>query len=494
MAFPKQLILVYLTVFIDAIGFSFVLPTLPYIISELGGSATEVGYTASIYALTQAISAVGMGSLSDKGGRKPYFVLSLIGSFLGPLFQAFSPNLPLFIVSRAFTGILGGSQTIGQAYIADSIAPEERSKYLTQSTAIVAVSFVIGPLLGGVLTAISLRFPYYAASICAFVVLILVIFILKETNQNVILKKQLTKERKQILKKTGLSDAEGERLNEINNKLKNLTTSSKNEKKQKVKMDLGIWTGIIQRFLNDSACCIFSSMYGQFIMEKLGGTSVDYSLIFGTTGVFTLLTQLLLFPLLHNKCHLSYMGISIIGGLINAAGYFMMAYIHVLWCSYISASVMFIGFSFLCPISPSLLSIHGPKDNQGGVLSLGVLAGQIAMIIVPTVEGYIYSASPVACFVSGAAFGILIALQAAITLCIPGGKDIEKPVFADEYKDKDEKTIDTSDAEKAIATSPSKTATENEVQAIPVVTVVDTPSPNTNAISPVVSSSTETNQ
>ncbi|KAK8797099.1 hypothetical protein WA158_004309 [Blastocystis sp. Blastoise] len=500
MKFPGQLIIVYLTVFIDSIGFSFVIPTLPYIIKDLGGSATELGYTASIYALTQAISkeslfilvihcdlgAVALGALSDKFGRRPYLILSLFGSWTGPLLQALSPNLALFIVTRAYTGLLGGSQTIGQAYIADIIPADERSKYLGHTTALVATSFVIGPFLGGLLSAVNMRFPYYVASGCALIVNICAVISLKETNKDVIDRNRVKKEKKRLIRqvksKKNTEEEEKKQIEQCDKELKDIQDRSKGEKKEKIHFDMGIWLGMLFRFFNDSICCLFSTMYGQFIMEELGGSSLDYSLIFAVTGVFTIIVQVYLFPLFHNKLHIPFLWIAVFAGLI---GFILMAYIQILWFSYISCTFMFIGFSFMAPISPSLLSIHGPKDNQGGVLSIGVLAGQVATILVPTVEGYVYDASPVICFLSGGCFGLAIAIIASISLCLPGAKTLEPKEQDKEKVDKNNnKKEDIStviDVEKNSPTHPISDVTENENQSISVIPT-STISPSTPAV------------
>ena len=114
-----------------------------------------------------------MGALSDRYGRKPYIIFSLFGSFtgilfppkfhffLGPIFQALSPNVIVFFIARGYTGLLGGSQTVCQAYIGDIVPPEQRSTYLAYTMALVGTSYVIGPLLGGFLSSVSLVLPLY---------------------------------------------------------------------------------------------------------------------------------------------------------------------------------------------------------------------------------------------------------------------------------------------------------------------------------------------
>ena len=116
-----------------------------------------------------------MGYLSDKLGRKFFIVLSLFGSWcgmeswhwgeellafdIGPLLQALSPTMYLFIAARAFTGLLGGSLTVAQSYIADVYPPEERGGALSMLMGVSSVSYVIGPFFGGLLSQSSYKVP-----------------------------------------------------------------------------------------------------------------------------------------------------------------------------------------------------------------------------------------------------------------------------------------------------------------------------------------------
>ena len=181
--FPKQLIIIYATIFADSLGYSFVMPILPYYTEQMKGTPLELGIVLSIYAFTQAISisifnsfsllpgCIYMGSLSDKFGRKLFIIIALFGFwtgtalfkliFLGLLFQSFVPTIWLFIIARGYTGLLAGSSTVGQAYIADVVPLEKRANYLSQVGAIMSLAYVIGPAFGGLLAEISLQTPLY---------------------------------------------------------------------------------------------------------------------------------------------------------------------------------------------------------------------------------------------------------------------------------------------------------------------------------------------
>ena len=119
-----------------------------------------------------------MSYLSDIYGRKLFLVLSLFGSWVGirlitrkggnyydsisivgPILQALSPNMTLYIITRGLTGLLGGSVTVGQAYLADCIPPEDRSTVLARLTGVAAFAFIFGPIIGGIFGQASYRLP-----------------------------------------------------------------------------------------------------------------------------------------------------------------------------------------------------------------------------------------------------------------------------------------------------------------------------------------------
>ena len=110
------LVLSYITYFLDMMNYAIIVPILPYLVKELNSTSMEEGLLFSVYSIMQLISLLIMGPCSDFYGRRPFLLLSLIGSCFGSLFQGMSNTMWVLIFWRAFTGLFAGSQILVQAY------------------------------------------------------------------------------------------------------------------------------------------------------------------------------------------------------------------------------------------------------------------------------------------------------------------------------------------------------------------------------------------
>lgn len=149
----RPLILILVFVFIDVLGFSLILPLLPYYAADFNASSLMVGLLLSANALTQMIGAPILGRLSDRYGRKPLLLLSISGTVLGFLILGFANSLAVLFLSRVLDGLLGGNVSLAQAYITDSTTRENRAQGLGLIGAAFGIGFIFGPALGGFLGA-----------------------------------------------------------------------------------------------------------------------------------------------------------------------------------------------------------------------------------------------------------------------------------------------------------------------------------------------------
>ncbi len=181
--FTKPLLIIYLTVFIDLVGFGIVIPALPfYVESELfRATPFEIGILFASYSLMQFFFSPILGSLSDKYGRRPILFFSILGSAAGYLFIGFAFALWMVFVGRIVAGITGGNISTAQAYIADVTSKENRAKGMGLFGAMFGLGFVFGPAIGGILSRYGIHVPFLFAAILSLFNAVLVYFILPET-------------------------------------------------------------------------------------------------------------------------------------------------------------------------------------------------------------------------------------------------------------------------------------------------------------------------
>ena len=179
----SPLVVIFTTVFIDLVGFGIVIPVLPYYAegTRFNASPRMVGLLFASYSIMQLFFSPILGRLSDKYGRRPVLLLSIIGTGVGFLILGFAKTLWMLFVGRILDGITGGNISTAQAYIADVTTKEERAKGMGLIGAAFGLGFVFGPAIGGVLSRWGVEVPFlFAAGLC-FANAVLLFFSLPET-------------------------------------------------------------------------------------------------------------------------------------------------------------------------------------------------------------------------------------------------------------------------------------------------------------------------
>ena len=177
----KQLILIFAFVFLDLLGYSLILPLLPFYASSFGATLTLVGLLGTVNGLGQLIAAPLIGRLSDRYGRRPLLIVAVSGTILGFLLLGFAQSLWMIFLSRIVDGLLGGDTALARAYITDITEPKDRAKSLGMIGAAFGLGFIIGPVMGGLLGEISLSLPAFVAAGLAIISLAAVIIWLPES-------------------------------------------------------------------------------------------------------------------------------------------------------------------------------------------------------------------------------------------------------------------------------------------------------------------------
>lgn len=170
----RRLLIIFAVVLVDMLSFSIVLPLLPYIAGRLDASRFEIGLLGAVYPAFQLLAAPILGRLSDRFGRKPILLLSILGTALGFVVLATAQTLPVLFLGRAMDGITGGNISVAQAYIADITKPEERGRALGMIGAAFGLGFILGPVTGGLLSRVSYTAPAVLGAVLALANLVLV--------------------------------------------------------------------------------------------------------------------------------------------------------------------------------------------------------------------------------------------------------------------------------------------------------------------------------
>jgi DHA1 family tetracycline resistance protein-like MFS transporter len=177
---------IFITVLIDVIGLGIIIPVMPELIAKLikgdiSTAASWGGILGAVYASMQFLFAPVLGNLSDRYGRRPVLLASLLGFGLDYLLLAFAPTIWWLFVGRVVAGITGASFTTASAYIADISTPEKRAQNFGMIGAAFGLGFIVGPLIGGILGQYGTRVPFYAAAFLSLANFLYGYFILPES-------------------------------------------------------------------------------------------------------------------------------------------------------------------------------------------------------------------------------------------------------------------------------------------------------------------------
>jgi len=177
---------IFVTLLIDILGWGIIVPVLPHLVQTLSGGTADQGAHAfglllSAFGLMQFLFAPVLGSLSDRYGRRPVLLLSLLFSTVDYLIQATAPSLPWLFVGRVLAGITSASFTAASAYVADISPPEKRAQNFGLIGAAFGIGFILGPAAGGLLGNLSPRAPFWAAAAISLLNCLYGLFVLPES-------------------------------------------------------------------------------------------------------------------------------------------------------------------------------------------------------------------------------------------------------------------------------------------------------------------------
>ncbi|MFJ7662075.1 MFS transporter [Lysinibacillus sp. NPDC097162] len=355
-----------ISVFLCGIGFSIIIPIVPFLVqpytSSQGEQAVVVTLLTSVYAVCVFFTAPALGALSDKYGRRPLLLLCLLGSAMGYFVFGIGGALWILFVGRIIEGVTGGSISTIFAYFADIIPPEQRTKYFGWVSAVVGVGTIIGPTLGGLLAKFDYSAPMYFGAIITLLNVVYGFFFMPES----------------LNKKNRLKEITFSRLNPFI-QLANVL-SIKNLNRLLVSAFL-LWIP------NGSLQAIFS----QFTMDTFSWKPALIGLMFSIMGLQDIISQGFIMPKLLKR--FSDQQIAIVGMLSEILGYSLIA-ASALFTFYplLIAGMFLFGFgdSIFGPSFNGMLSKSVDSSEQGRIQGASQSIQALARIIGPIIGGQIY--------------------------------------------------------------------------------------------------------
>jgi DHA1 family tetracycline resistance protein-like MFS transporter len=178
---PRPLLVIFLTVFVNLVGFGIIIPLLPFYAETFGASPVVIGLLFAAFSIAQLIAAPVLGALSDRFGRRPVLIFSLIGTVVSFAMLAIAQSLAMLFAARVIDGLSGGNITIARAYIADVTEPDQRARAFGFLGAAFGLGFIVGPGLAGVFAHLSYTAPIWVAAAVTLVAAVMAWLWLPET-------------------------------------------------------------------------------------------------------------------------------------------------------------------------------------------------------------------------------------------------------------------------------------------------------------------------
>jgi multidrug resistance protein len=349
------LIIVFVTVFIDLLGFGIIIPLLPFYAETFGATGFTIGLLATSFSLMQFIFAPVWGRVSDRVGRRPIILLGLLGSCLSYLAFGLASTLPSLFMARIFAGIAGANIPTAQAVVADLTTAENRAKGMGLVGAAFGLGFIFGPAIGGFLSRYGYAVPAFFASGLSLANFVAAWFLLPET----------LKPEHRAVERMGRIDALRAAL-------------------ARPHLPLLLVIG----FLVVAAFSGYESTFALFAERTYGFTASSIGYIFAFVGVILVIVQGALVGRVVKwigEHHIVPASLALV-----AAGLLMIPATTSVAALLVASGVMAVGMGFNNPSLMSLISRYSAAEDQGGVLGLTQSLNSLARIVGPMWGGFAF--------------------------------------------------------------------------------------------------------
>lgn len=376
----SPIFLMALTVFIDFTGFGLVIPLLPFWAEHLGAGSLLIGLLSTSFAVAQFLFTPALGALSDRVGRKPIIVVSLLLEGFSFGFTAVAGTLPLLFVARFLGGLGASNMGSAQAVVADVTPREGRARAMGMIGAAIGLGFVIGPALGGLLAPLGYAIPFWVSMGVALLNALLVWTLLPETRA----------------RRAGRTS-----------KISHLVFGGWSKAFRKA----AVARLALINLLYTVAFTGMETVFALFTQHTFGWTAMQNGLLFTYIGVIVIVMQGGMVGLLVKRVGEG--RLLIIGLLLLTVGLVLVPWSTSLGLLLITLGILSVGDGAITPIVSTLLSFSSPPDEQGETLGFAQGMAGLGRIVGPLAAGSLFTLGINLPFLLGgmlAVVGVLLAL------------------------------------------------------------------------------------
>ena len=347
--------ILFFALFIDMLGFGIVMPILPRYAECLGAASWQIGLLVGIFSMAQLFMLPFWGHLSDKIGRKPVLIISMMGTAVGYLIMSMTRSMTIMMIGRALDGASGGNMGVIQASVSDITKPEERSRMMGILGAAYGIGFIFGPALGGWA---SHRYGFstpmwMAAGLAGINAILIMIFLPGSTKK----KEKALKQRASLLMLW-----------------------------EHVERKIYI-AALLTFFFFVLGFSMIVTLIALFFYHRYGINALEIGYIYAMFGVIAIVLEGGLFGMLAKKW--GDRKLAIVGALLLVTTSFYMPLTASVGAAVIACAVFAIGDSLLTPSLPSIVSRSAKEEWQGTAFGFYQSAGCLARCFGPVLAGFL---------------------------------------------------------------------------------------------------------
>lgn len=372
-----NIVTAYLLAFVNVLGFSLLIPVLPFVVRGFGASEWVFGLLLALYSGAQFFGAPYLGALSDFRGRKKILIVTQIGKLLSwivflialmlPNITVFYLSLPLVIIglARIVDGLTGGSVSVTNAYVSDITSGEQKIKIFGMMGGVAGLAIIIGPGIGGVTASSSLGFK--GTALAAILISIVTIFCIFR-----FMKESLPVEKRRKDFDINLMDSifilRSIRLLNPPKLIKNL---------------------LVLKFIFSALMAFYISTISLFVIDKFTFDQKQIGLFMLAVGIFMSFNQGVLSKFIVKK--IGPIKTLVLGFFLTFIGVLLFKIPHDFWAFLVCYYIFNLGLSLCFPTFNALIAIYGDKDKQGETMGISESLNALAMTIFPVLSAFIYT-------------------------------------------------------------------------------------------------------